>query len=169
MMRTRRAARLRLLLVSSSFALIGCAGFASVGPGGVPVPATTSSEPATEAVPEPTSTTTVSPPPVTPPSEEIEAAKREPPPPAPVPETGKIRIQLSAKRSRAQALVVWEALGAKHKDLFAGLEPAIERADLGERGIFYRLRTGSFADRDEAQAMCRKLADRKIDCLVVSP
>ncbi len=43
------------------------------------------------------------------------------------------------------------------------------RADLGRRGIFYRLRAGPVGDRKAAAAICRTLAKRKLGCMVVKP
>ena len=50
-------------------------------------------------------------------------------------------------------------------DYVAGKSSDIERADLGERGIFYRLRIGPFASADEARTYCEGLKTRGQDCL----
>ncbi len=46
-------------------------------------------------------------------------------------------------------------------------DEARERADLGERGIFYRLQAGAFGQIAEAKSACRALEKRKIACFVV--
>lgn len=43
------------------------------------------------------------------------------------------------------------------------------RADLGERGIFYRFRVGPLADRAAADALCEKLKAQQQPCIVVNP
>jgi hypothetical protein len=43
------------------------------------------------------------------------------------------------------------------------------RADLGKKGIFYRLRAGSFANQVTAKALCQSLAKVKVGCLVIRP
>ena len=47
-----------------------------------------------------------------------------------------------------------------------GKTPDVERADLGDKGIYYRLRLGPFASRDAAADYCLGLKDRGQDCIV---
>lgn len=75
-------------------------------------------------------------------------------------------IQLASFKSKARAEAAWTALQRKQPDLLAGLSAHIQRADLGERGIFYRLRTGPFPNRATAQDMCWQLRPVHQDCLV---
>ena len=42
----------------------------------------------------------------------------------------------------------------------------LQRADLGERGIFFRMQTGPFPNRATAQDMCLQLKAAKLDCIV---
>jgi len=49
------------------------------------------------------------------------------------------------------------------------LKIGIVRADLGTRGVYFRLRAGPLKDRAAADALCRKLAGRKVGCIVVKP
>ena len=41
-----------------------------------------------------------------------------------------------------------------------------QRADLGERGIYYRLRINGFASREAANEYCQTLQSRGQACLV---
>jgi cell division septation protein DedD len=43
------------------------------------------------------------------------------------------------------------------------------RADLGDRGVYYRLQVGPFPDRAKAVQLCRKLSARRQSCLLVKP
>lgn len=76
-------------------------------------------------------------------------------------------IQLASFKSKARAEAAWKALRRKQPDLLAGLSANIQSANLGTRGIFYRLRTGPFPNRATAQDMCWQLRPtRPQDCLV---
>ncbi len=97
-------------------------------------------------------------------------AVAEKPAPAPAPavagKDGGWRIQLAAMRDEASAREAWQRLTASHAELLAGLTPDVVRADLGARGIFYRLRAGPL-DETGARKLCDELGKRKIGCLVV--
>ncbi len=43
----------------------------------------------------------------------------------------------------------------------------VDHTDLGDRGIFYRIRTGPFPNRATAQDMCAQIEAAKLACLVV--
>ena len=42
----------------------------------------------------------------------------------------------------------------------------VVRADLGAKGIYYRLRLGGFENQSEAQGVCGKLKSRGVSCFV---
>ena len=44
---------------------------------------------------------------------------------------------------------------------------SIERADLGARGVFYRLRAGAFGSREGASDFCDAYKSTGGDCIVV--
>ena len=78
-------------------------------------------------------------------------------------------IQLSAVRNEANAKSEWARLAKKHPDILGGLKLVIQRADLGAKGVFYRVRGGWFANRAEAKAVCDQLAKRNVGCLIAKP
>ncbi|MBL4614359.1 MAG: SPOR domain-containing protein [Magnetovibrio sp.] len=78
-------------------------------------------------------------------------------------------VQLSAVRNEANAKSEWQRLTKKHKDVLGGLELVIQRADLGTKGIFYRVRGGWFANRAQAKSVCDELAKRNVGCLIAKP
>ena len=82
--------------------------------------------------------------------------------------TGSFQVQLSALRSEGAARSAWSTLQNTAPDLFQGATLDIQRADLGAKGVFYRLRIGSFADRDAAKGFCADVKAAGKDCMVVA-
>ena len=77
-------------------------------------------------------------------------------------------VQLAAYRSEAEASAGWAALTSDQGDLLKGLPYHVEKADLGaDKGIFFRLKAGSFSDVAKAKALCNDLKTRSVDCMVV--
>jgi cell division septation protein DedD len=54
---------------------------------------------------------------------------------------------------------------AKHKTL-AGQKPIVMKADLGSKGIFYRVRLAGFDDQGAAKSTCSKLKAKGVSCFV---
>ena len=88
---------------------------------------------------------------------------------APDPTSGKFLIQVGAFRDRASADAGWARMRKRNADLLALLEPNILRADLGAKGVFYRLRAGPLGNKSAADRLCGRLKERKLGCLVVKP
>lgn len=86
---------------------------------------------------------------------------------APAATPGDFVVQIAAFRSEDQALTAWAGLANRLSAVTSNLSPDIQRADLGERGVFYRLRAASFASREAAKAACDQLKAGGQDCLVV--
>jgi len=81
---------------------------------------------------------------------------------------GKIFIQLGSLKSYDLAESEWERLSKKHQDILKGLEPVIQKVDLGEdQGIYYRLRTGPFDNVGKANEVAADLKKQKVECLVI--
>lgn len=78
---------------------------------------------------------------------------------------GKYRIQLGAFRAEGDASKAWSDMQARHP-ILAPLDHRIEEADLGDKGVFFRLQAGSFKTRAEARAYCERLKAKRLDCLV---
>jgi len=81
-------------------------------------------------------------------------------------EEDRYMVQLSASRSRALALASYEAAQKKHDGLLGRRSPLIFRADLGSKGVFYRVNVGGFRSKSDAKGFCTKLKARGQDCLV---
>ena len=82
---------------------------------------------------------------------------------------GDFRVQLGAVRSKARAVKEAKRLISLHKRTLGRLTIVPVRADLGSRGVYYRLRVGPFPDRATADSLCRKLSARQQNCIVVKP
>lgn len=76
------------------------------------------------------------------------------------------RIQLASLRSADQAAKEWKRLQEAHPAILAGLDFHVEEADLGERGVFYRVQAGPFQSRSEALASCDALKQLSVACIV---
>lgn len=74
-------------------------------------------------------------------------------------------VQLSSTRDEKLAWGTWEKLKARHKAL-TDMKPMVVKADLGKKGIYYRLRVGGFDSQAEAQSACGKLKSRGLSCFV---
>jgi SPOR domain len=78
-------------------------------------------------------------------------------------QTGTARIQLGSVRSEQAAQHEWERLKHANADLLASLSATPTRADLGEKGVFYRIQTGPITDADR---ICGELKRRNIGCVI---
>lgn len=83
-----------------------------------------------------------------------------PPPPA-----GYV-VQVSSQRTEAEAQAAWQNLQARYSSVLAGRQATIRRADLGDRGTFYRAQIGPFGNRDDANQLCQSLKSAGGECVV---
>ncbi len=80
--------------------------------------------------------------------------------------SGSHLVQIGAFRSQAEADGQWSKMQGKFGTFLAGKSPDVERADLGAKGVYYRLRIGPFASADDAKTYCAGLKERGADCLI---
>jgi len=78
-------------------------------------------------------------------------------------------LQVSAQRSRQQADADWRRLAGKHGRVLRNHPHFIVRADLGARGVYYRLRVAGFQSRQAAQGACSAIKSGGDVCFVVPP
>jgi len=76
--------------------------------------------------------------------------------------------QLAALQSEAATESAWARLASRAPDLFAGAHMDVERADLGPRGVYFRVRAGYFADREDATQFCERIRRMGQDCIVAA-
>jgi cell division septation protein DedD len=75
-------------------------------------------------------------------------------------------VQVSSQRSEADAQASYKALQQKYASVLGGHDPIIRRADLGEKGTFYRAQVGPFATMDEATQLCNSLKSAGGQCII---
>lgn len=83
---------------------------------------------------------------------------------APVKSSGSIYIQLAAVKSEAEAASQWTKFKAKNGEL-SGLTMRTQKADLGEKGIFYRIQAGPLSAAD-ATKTCTAIKGRGGSCII---
>jgi hypothetical protein len=81
---------------------------------------------------------------------------------------GRFVAQLAALQSEAGVEAAWRRYASRAPDLFARARLDVERADLGQRGIYYRVRAGYFADRANASRFCERIRQMGQDCVVAA-
>ena len=84
-------------------------------------------------------------------------ALASPIPAAAAPAGGSYVLQIGAYKSQAEADAAWAAYKTKHAALLSGASDNVQQADLGDKGIWYRLRLVGFPSKDVASAMCDRL------------
>ena len=74
-------------------------------------------------------------------------------------------VQLASATSEDGAWSTWKKMKAKHR-LLTVEKPVVVRADLGTKGIVYRVRLAGFEDQNAAKKSCTKLKSSGISCYV---
>jgi hypothetical protein len=77
---------------------------------------------------------------------------------------GPARIQLAALRSPEAAKDEWARLKREHPELLGKLTAVAVRADLGDKGVWYRVQTQEFSDGAAAERLCADLKKQKVGC-----
>jgi hypothetical protein len=91
------------------------------------------------------------------------------PAPAAAPSTsGGFVVQVSSQKTEADAQASYKSLQSKFPNVLGSRSPLIKRADLGEKGVFYRATVGPFATRDEAAQFCINLKTAGGQCVIQS-
>lgn len=95
------------------------------------------------------------------------AAPRQPAPAAPATtRSGGFVVQVTSQRSEADARAAYAALQRKYPQVLGSYSASIQPANLGERGTYYRVRVGPFADGTQATSVCGSLRAAGGDCVV---
>ena len=109
--------------------------------------------------------------PVSAPVEFKTRSKPEPQPEAAIPAdpppvvTGYL-VQVNSQRSEEAAWSAWRSFKKKHAKLLAAREAIVQKADLGQDGIVYRLRITGLVTQSEAKTLCATLKSQGISCFV---
>jgi cell division protein FtsN len=75
-------------------------------------------------------------------------------------------VQVSSQRSEADAQAYFRSLQEKFPSQLEGRTAIIRRADLGAKGIYYRVVTGPFASPGEADLFCSSLKAAGGTCII---
>jgi cell division protein FtsN len=75
-------------------------------------------------------------------------------------------LQIGAYKSQAEANAAWNADMARHGDLLFGYFPDVQKADLGSKGVWYRLRIAGIGDNNVAAGLCDRLKAGGGDCIL---
>jgi hypothetical protein len=130
-------------------------------PSAVPPPASAAAKSVPAAPPADTKTAAVAPSTLAAP-----AAPVAPPADSSAAKAGDYRVQLSAVHSPDAADTEWKKLQKAYPDLLGTLTLNVVKADLGEKGTFYRVQAGSLSE-SAAKDLCTELKRRKAECIVV--
>jgi hypothetical protein len=100
------------------------------------------------------------------------AVRAEPPSAAPMatapaaPAAGGYAVQVTSQRSEAEAQTAFRELQAKYPGQLANHQPMIRRADLGDKGTYYRAMVGPFGSAEAAASLCSSLKAAGGSCIV---
>ena len=75
-------------------------------------------------------------------------------------------VQVSSQRSEADAQASYRALQGKFPSVLGSRPPVIKRADLGDKGVYYRAMVGPFGSSEEATQVCGNLKTAGGQCVV---
>jgi hypothetical protein len=124
-------------------------------------------EPPVEVVPMPEAPAAPAPPAADTASTEVAAAApSEIQTPPPTVASGGYLVQISSERSMEQAQSAYAAAQRRFPSLLGSLDPQIQQADLGAKGIYYRVKVGPWETRDEAVKVCESLRAAGGNCIV---
>ncbi len=82
--------------------------------------------------------------------------------------SGEFLIQIAAARSEDGARREWRRLKERHGEVLGALSLTVVRADLGDKGIWYRVRVGPFVEKSRAANVCAKLKAEDVGCFVAN-
>jgi cell division septation protein DedD len=132
-------------------------------PQAAPMPMPALAAPVAEAAPAPVA---ADPQPVAAiPQPQVAAAEAAPAPAKP----SKFVVQVGSKQNQTEALATFADMQQKYPTLLASYRPMVQKADLGSKGVWYRLRIGPIVDKTAAAKLCSQLKSQGLpDCLVMA-
>jgi hypothetical protein len=75
-------------------------------------------------------------------------------------------VQVSSQKNEAEAQASYRVLQGKYPAVLGSRSPVIKRADLGDKGVYYRAMVGPFGSREEALQLCGSLETAGGKCVV---
>jgi hypothetical protein len=80
--------------------------------------------------------------------------------------SGGYMVQVSSQRNETDAQASYKSLQGKFPAVLGSHQPVIKRADLGNKGVYYRAMVGPFGTPDEASKFCGSLKTAGGQCVV---
>ena len=77
-------------------------------------------------------------------------------------------VQLASNPSARASRAAWTALVAAHGPLLERQPHAVNRADLGRKGVYYRLQLGPYPNIAQARRICANLRAARVACLLMA-
>jgi septal ring-binding cell division protein DamX len=74
-------------------------------------------------------------------------------------------LQLAAVSQKPQVKVAWQELTKKHPAMLMKLEATYEKSTVNNK-MYYRIKAGNFADKNDAKELCKQLSALKTPCIV---
>jgi len=78
-----------------------------------------------------------------------------------------MKIQLASLRTPDEARDEWQRVKHDNSDLLGRFTAVAVRADLGDRGVWYRVEVGPVGDKASALKLCKALKERDLGCQLV--
>jgi hypothetical protein len=82
------------------------------------------------------------------------------------PSGGGYLVQVSSQKNEADAQASYRVLQGKFPGVLGSHSPVIRRADLGDRGVYYRAMVGPFGTSEEASQFCGSLKSAGGQCVI---
>jgi cell division septation protein DedD len=79
---------------------------------------------------------------------------------------GDYLVQVSSEKNEAHARDSYRALQKKFSAALGSRPPVIKRADLGDKGVYYRTMVGPFGTTEDATQFCANLKTAGGKCVV---
>ena len=75
-------------------------------------------------------------------------------------------MQVASQRNESDAQATFKTLQSKYPSVLGSQTPLIKRADLGEKGVYYRAMVGPFGTPEEAAQFCGSLKSAGGQCII---
>ena len=75
-------------------------------------------------------------------------------------------VQVAARQSHREAMQAYNELQRRFPQMLGGLAPKVLKADLGQRGVWFRVGVGPMAQQSSAVDFCNQLKSQGGDCLI---
>jgi hypothetical protein len=162
---------------------VASAGAVPAAPAPIQAHLAAAGQPAAQPVPVPPAQAAVAPapaaadpqqvasiPPAKPKPVKAAVAAEDPAPKAAAPKTpSQFVVQVGSKQNQTEALATFADMQQKYPTLLANYRPMVQKADLGTKGVWYRLRIGPIVDKTAASKLCTQLKSQGLnDCLVMT-